>query len=106
MAGLVAPRALFVENGTEDNIFPLAAFQRAVTRAEEIYAAFGAPERFGSEVFEGDHHFHGAGAFRFLERALRSARERLEGVSVPLPTNRARKSPSHESRSPSPGTCT
>jgi hypothetical protein len=70
MAGLIAPRALFVESGTKDPIFPLPAFQRAVARAQEIYAAWGASEKFGSEVFEGDHQFYGKGAFRFLERHL------------------------------------
>ncbi len=72
MAGLVAPRALFVESGTQDKIFPLAAFERAIARAQEIYAAFGVPERFAAEVFEGDHLFHGKGAFRFLETILRA----------------------------------
>lgn len=71
LAGLVAPRALFVEGGTEDTIFPQPAFERAVAHAREIYAAWGVPERFGSEGFAGGHRFHGAGAFRFLEERLR-----------------------------------
>ena len=70
MAGLVAPRALFVESGAKDSIFPLPAFERAVARAREIYAAFDASDRFGAEIFEGDHQFHGKGAFRFLEQHL------------------------------------
>jgi dienelactone hydrolase len=70
MAGLVAPRVLFTESGAQDDIFPLPAFERAVTQAKTIYTAFGAPERFGSEVFPGDHHFHGKGAFAFLEQHL------------------------------------
>jgi dienelactone hydrolase len=70
MAGLVAPRALFAESGTNDSIFPLPAFHEAVARATEIYTAFGVPERFGHEVFEGEHQFHGVGAFAFMVRAL------------------------------------
>lgn len=70
LAALVAPRALFCEGGAQDPIFPIRAFNHAVARAREIYTAFGHPDRFDSEVFEGDHHFHGKGAFRFLERAL------------------------------------
>lgn len=73
MAGLIAPRALFAESGTRDDIFPLPAFERAVTRAREIYAAFGVPERFDAEVFEGEHQFWGKGAFRFLDRIVRAA---------------------------------
>jgi hypothetical protein len=69
-AGLVAPRGLFVEGGRRDNIFPIHATEKAVARAEEIYNVFGEPERFGSERFDGDHQFHGVGAFEFLKRVL------------------------------------
>jgi len=67
LAALVAPRKLFCESGTDDPIFPLAAFEQAAAQAHEIYQAFGYAENFGSEVFEGDHKFHGAGAFKFLQ---------------------------------------
>jgi hypothetical protein len=70
LAGLVAPRPLFVEGGDRDPIFPLHTLQKAITQATEIYSAWGVPGRFGSEVFEGDHQFHGVGAFRFLKAAL------------------------------------
>lgn len=70
LAALVAPRRLFVESGTDDPIFPLPGFRKAVARAEAIYAELGCPDRFGHEVFEGDHVFHGDGAFRFLAQAF------------------------------------
>lgn len=70
MAGLVAPRALFAEGGSTDPIFPRPAFLQATARLEAIYAAFGAPAQFGWEAFEGEHEFHGAGAFRFLAARL------------------------------------
>ena len=70
LAGLVAPRALFVESGQNDRIFPIQGFTTAAERARRIYVAFGAPERFGSEVHSGVHEFHGVGAFDFLGRAL------------------------------------
>lgn len=70
LPGLVAPRALFAESGSRDPIFPLPAFRRAVTRATDIYREFGVPELFGSEVFEGDHQFHGTGAFAYLAKTL------------------------------------
>jgi hypothetical protein len=68
LAGLIAPRALFAECGTTDPIFPLAAFRRAEARSREIFRAFGAADRFDTEVFAGSHQFHGTGAFDFLQR--------------------------------------
>jgi dienelactone hydrolase len=70
LVGLIAPRRLFVESGKDDDIFPVAAFERAVQRAREIYDAFGVPEHFGAEVFDGGHRFDGEGAFRFLKSAI------------------------------------
>jgi hypothetical protein len=70
MAGLVAPRGLFVEGGLRDPIFPAPAFERAVAHARELYAAAGRPERFGYEQFDGEHEFRGHGAFRFLREML------------------------------------
>ena len=70
LAGLIAPRALFVESGTQDGIFPVEATKFAFEKAKEIYGVFGAEDRIGLEVFEGEHMFHGKGAFRFLQRWL------------------------------------
>ena len=70
IAGLVAPRALFVESGRNDRIFPIAGFERAVGKAREIYRVYGAPDRFGAETHAGAHEVHLAGAFDFLTRAL------------------------------------
>jgi hypothetical protein len=70
MAGLVAPRGLFAEGGTRDPIFPNKAFEGAVGRVKEIYGAFGVAEQVASETFEGEHEFHGVGAFKFLKEKL------------------------------------
>lgn len=70
IAGLIAPRALWCENGSRDNIFPVAAFQTALDETRDIYKVFGAPKNVGGEVFEGEHQFHGAGAWPFLEKHL------------------------------------
>lgn len=70
LAGLVAPRGLFVESGTRDNIFPVGASRRAFDEARGMYAVFAAPEKIGQEVFEGGHVFHGKGAFEFLQKWL------------------------------------
>lgn len=70
IAGLIAPRALFVESGTEDTIFPIEATRFAVNQAEAIYECFGAAEKLGFESFEAGHSFYGVGAFAFLEQML------------------------------------
>lgn len=67
LIGLIAPRPLFAESGRKDPIFPLHGFEKAVAQGRQIYAAFGVPAHFDSEVFEGEHQFHGVGAFRFLK---------------------------------------
>lgn len=70
LAGLVAPRRLFVESGRNDRIFPIAGSQRAMEHARGIYAAFGVPDRLGYAVHEGAHEFHGEAAFATLARWL------------------------------------
>jgi dienelactone hydrolase len=70
LAGLIAPRALFVESGTRDPIFPVEATRLALEKAQHIYEVFGATDRIGHEIFEGDHEFHGRGAFAFLKQQL------------------------------------
>lgn len=70
IAGLIAPRALWCENGTLDPIFPVAAFRKALRDTRKIYKVFGASEKFNGEVFEGEHSFHGAGAWPFLAKHL------------------------------------
>jgi dienelactone hydrolase len=70
IAGLVAPRALFVESGENDRIFPVAGFRTAVEKARTMFDVLGAKESFGAEVHGGAHEFHGTGAFEYLARAL------------------------------------
>ncbi|HTK46629.1 MAG TPA: alpha/beta hydrolase family protein [Gemmatimonadaceae bacterium] len=70
LSGLVAPRALFVESGRNDRIFPIAGSEKAAAKAREIYAASGVPDLFGYEIHEGGHEVHLVGAFDFLARRL------------------------------------
>ena len=70
IAGLIAPRALFVESGTKDSIFPVEATEFAFQRARRIWELFGAEDMLEMEVFEGEHQFWGKGAFGFLKRVL------------------------------------
>jgi len=70
VAGLVAPRAFFVENGAEDPIFPVAGTREAYARLGEIYRVFGQPENLGLEVFPAKHEFWGKQGFEFLAKHL------------------------------------
>ena len=70
IAGLIAPRAMFVESGTEDTIFPIDATRFAFDQAREIFRIFGVEDQLGLEVFEAAHSFHGVGAFQFLDQKL------------------------------------
>jgi hypothetical protein len=72
VAGLIAPRPLFVESGTKDPIFPLSASKESVARVRKVYEVFGASSALGHEIFEGDHLFHGAQGVPFLAKALRA----------------------------------
>jgi dienelactone hydrolase len=70
VAGLIAPRPMFVESGTMDPIFPIDATRKAFDDARGIWRVWGAEDRLGLEVFEGDHYFSGKQGFPFLKRHL------------------------------------
>ncbi|MCH8295582.1 acetylxylan esterase [Candidatus Poribacteria bacterium] len=70
IAGLIAPRALFVESGTQDTIFPINATRFAFDCAKEIFQVFDAADKLGLEIFEAAHSFYGVGAFQFLDQIL------------------------------------
>ena len=70
LAGLIAPRALFVESGEKDNIFLIDDVKKGVAHAERIYQVFGRPERFEAEYFDADHQFYGKKGLPFLAREL------------------------------------
>lgn len=70
VAGLIAPRPMFVESGTRDPIFPIDATRRAFEEARKIWRVWGAEDRLGLEVFEGEHSFSGKEGFPFLKKHL------------------------------------
>lgn len=70
IAGLVAPRSLFIESGARDPIFPIHGSRAAFKKAQDIYSAFGAAKQIGHEVFDDEHVFYGKGAFEFLKKML------------------------------------
>ena len=72
VAGLIAPRPLFVESGEKDNIFPIKASIESFGRVKEIYTVFGATDRIEHEVFPADHSFWGKRGIPFLAQHLRA----------------------------------
>lgn len=70
IAGLIAPRALFIESGANDNIFPIQATKSAFQRAKRIYKVFKAEAKIDMEEFPKEHTFHGVKAFEFLKKHL------------------------------------
>jgi dienelactone hydrolase len=73
IAGLIAPRPLFIESGDKDNIFPVAASRESYQNVRKIYEVFGAVDRVEQEVFSGEHSFHGVGGLKFAARHLQSS---------------------------------
>jgi dienelactone hydrolase len=70
VAGLIAPRPLFVESGEKDNIFPIAASVESFKQVREIYGVFQATDRIEQEVFPDEHSFWGKRGIPFLARHL------------------------------------
>jgi dienelactone hydrolase len=72
VAGLIAPRPLFVESGMKDDIFPVEASKASFARVHKVYEVFDAAELAQHEVFDGVHSFYGVRGLPFLAEHLRS----------------------------------
>jgi dienelactone hydrolase len=70
VAGLIAPRPLFVESGERDPIFPVQSSVASFREVREIYRVFGADDRIEQEVFPDVHTFWGRRGIPFLVRQL------------------------------------
>ena len=70
VAGLIAPRPLFIESGDQDDIFPIHASVQSFEKVRETYRVFGKPELVEQEVFPSDHSFWGKRGIPFLAHHL------------------------------------
>jgi dienelactone hydrolase len=70
VAGLIAPRPLFVESGEKDDIFPIAASRASFARVKRVYEVFGAGSLTEQETFDGPHSFWGKRGLPFLAEHL------------------------------------
>jgi dienelactone hydrolase len=78
IAGLVAPRPLLIESGTQDSIFPVEATRQSYKELQKIYAEFGTTDRLDIDIFEGEHAWSGAKAYDWLARWLDSTGVKIE----------------------------
>jgi dienelactone hydrolase len=72
IAGLIAPRPLFVESGEKDNIFPIQASIESVNEVKKIYSVFGVPDLVEQEVFPDEHLFWGKRGIPFIAGHLKA----------------------------------
>ena len=72
VAGLIAPRPLFVESGEKDNIFPIRASVESFNEVKKIYSVFGTPDLVEQEVFPEEHLFWGKRGIPFLARHMKA----------------------------------
>lgn len=72
LTGLIAPRALFVESGEKDPIFPVEHVREAVGQLQGAFDASGAADRFGSDIFPGKHEISGRASIDWIAEQLRA----------------------------------
>ena len=70
VAGLIAPRPLFVESGMKDEIFPIEASKESFARVRKVYEVFDAVPLVQQEVFNDVHSFYGVQGLPFLAKHL------------------------------------
>jgi dienelactone hydrolase len=70
IAGLIVPRPLLIETGTQDPIFPTTATQQAYKELQKIYAVFDATQNLDIDVFQGEHEWSGRKAYDWLAKWL------------------------------------
>jgi dienelactone hydrolase len=70
IASLIAPRALLVESGREDLIFPIDAATATVVALQRVYGHLLATASLHHHVFDGEHEWSGVGIPEFLEQHL------------------------------------
>jgi hypothetical protein len=70
VTGLIAPRALLVEAGIDDGVFPVEEVKKAYLDLRGIYAAADSSDKLDIDIFEGGHMFSGKKTFDFFGKQL------------------------------------
>jgi dienelactone hydrolase len=68
--GLIAPRAMLIESGIDDDIFPVGGVKSSYARLEALYDRLGVKDKIDIDIFEGEHQISGAKAYDFLVKWL------------------------------------
>jgi cephalosporin-C deacetylase-like acetyl esterase len=70
VACMIAPRPLFIESGTHDDIFPIKAVDIAYNYVKEAYTLLKAEDKLDRDIFEGRHQISGRKSYDWLKRWL------------------------------------
>jgi dienelactone hydrolase len=70
LIGLLAPRPLLIENGSEDPLYTEEVVRQEYPKVERVYALLDAADRLALDLFPGHHRFSGRLAFDWMERWL------------------------------------
>jgi hypothetical protein len=70
LAALLAPRALLVQNGIKDDIFPIEDVKQTVQKAQRAWQLFSAEDKLQTDYFEGRHRINLDPALKFLQQQL------------------------------------
>lgn len=70
VASMIAPRALLIEAGTEDIIFPITAVKSAYDKLKKTYQLLNVEDHLDIDIQEGGHRFYGVKAFDWMNRWL------------------------------------
>jgi dienelactone hydrolase len=73
LIGLIAPRALFIESGSSDHLFPVAETEATIDKLHRIYASLEAAGSIASDIFEGGHEISGRLSFDWLADKLHAS---------------------------------
>jgi dienelactone hydrolase len=70
LGALIAPRALLIENATDDGLYDQGAVHDALAATARAFAAQGAADHFDADLFTGGHKWSGAKSFGWIDRWL------------------------------------
>ena len=68
--GLIAPRPMLIEAGTDDDIFPIDGVKSSYERLENLYGRLEVKDKIDIDIFKGEHQISGAKAYDFLRERL------------------------------------
>jgi dienelactone hydrolase len=70
VVGLIAPRPLLIENGTEDSLYTTDIVASEFEKLKRVYAVAGVADHVALDMFPGAHRWNGVLAYEWLERWL------------------------------------